>query len=298
MTQPSTGESSEEVRQQQLLSVSDNAVLRLSKGGVVTYMNPTALTWLGNFELGQDRFDDATLAKFAMSFCNRKQIPISLEDIFAHPTSYPFVGLTDGEQIRWVKFNLYMSPQDHYLELTDITPLMLEVAELKTQADNANTRDSMTGLYNRRYAMERLHQIHHHAKRYDSNFSVALIDVDHFKRINDTFGHAYGDDVIARLANAFRRSFRETDLCARYGGEEFLILMPETQTKAAIHTLDRLRQHVSELKWNQMQRPVTISCGVIGWQANKSVEQLIFLADQRLNTAKKAGRNQVCGDLV
>jgi diguanylate cyclase (GGDEF)-like protein len=74
--------------------------------------------------------------------------------------------------------------------------------------------------------------------------------------------------------------------------------MPETETQDAIMSLDRLRQQISELKWEQMQRPVTISSGVITWQENKSLEQLIFLADQRLTTAKKAGRNQVCGDLI
>ena len=100
------------------------------------------------------------------------------------------------------------------------------------------------------------------------------------------------------MANVIGKSFRETDLCARFGGEEFLILMPETETGAAILSLDRLRQQISELKWTQMQRPVTISSGVVRWQMNKSVEQLIFLVDQRLGTAKKAGRNQVCGDLL
>jgi diguanylate cyclase (GGDEF)-like protein len=146
--------------------------------------------------------------------------------------------------------------------------------------------------------MERLEQMHHYAKRYQSPFAVAMIDIDHFKRINDTFGHNFGDQVLARLAQVIKRGFRETDLCARFGGEEFLVLMPETETNDAILSLDRLRQQVSELKWDNMQRPVTISSGVIAWQPNKSIEQLIFLADQRLSTAKKAGRNQVCGDLI
>jgi diguanylate cyclase (GGDEF)-like protein len=74
--------------------------------------------------------------------------------------------------------------------------------------------------------------------------------------------------------------------------------MPATESSEAIYSIDRLRQQVSELKWPQMQRPVTVSSGVVSWQANKSVEQLIFIADQRLRTAKRAGRNQVCGDLV
>jgi diguanylate cyclase (GGDEF)-like protein len=240
---------------------------------------------------------DTWLSNLGINLSDRSFRTIQLEDLLNNQIHSNYIGFSLTKETRWAQWHLDKN-KTNTLFLTDVTDLVQEIHAFQQKAEDADNQDFATKLYNRRYAMERLEQMHHHAKRYQSPFTIAMIDIDHFKRINDTFGHNYGDQVLERLAQVIRRGFRETDLCARFGGEEFLVLMPETDTQDAIMSLDRLRQQVSELKWEQMQRPVTISSGVISWQQNKSVEQLIFLADQRVMTAKKAGRNQVCGDLI
>lgn len=273
------------------------AVLTLSNDGVIIEANQTAKDWFGQMFLNQTRFNDAWLAGQDIHLSDRDYRTVHTDVILDGSFHSRYIGIAASEHTRWVQWQLKRG-ETSQLFLTDVSDLMSDLFALQDQAEEADTQDFSTKLYNRRYAMERLEQMHHYAKRYHSPFAVAMIDIDHFKRINDTFGHNFGDQVLARLAEVIKRGFRETDLCARFGGEEFLVLMPETETNDAILSLDRLRQQVSELKWDNMQRPVTISSGVISWQPNKSIEQLIFLADQRLSTAKKAGRNQVCGDLV
>ncbi len=275
----------------------NTAAIAFNNRQVIEAASPLALEWFGNLLEPNTQFDDAFLTTQSIRLTNRHFRTISLQDILSNAFTDRYMGIAFSHQTRWVQWSLHRNKQT-ILFLTDVSDLMKDVHALQNRAEEADTRDFSTRLYNRRYAMERLEQMHHHAKRYHSTFTIAMIDIDHFKRINDTFGHAYGDEVLERLASVIRKSFRETDLCARFGGEEFLVLMPETETHDAMYSLDRLRQQVSELKWSKMQRPVTISSGVIAWQQNKSIEQLIFLADQRLMTAKKAGRNQVCGDLI
>jgi diguanylate cyclase (GGDEF)-like protein len=240
---------------------------------------------------------DQWINNLGIQLSDRSYRTVKLDDLLNNRVAGQYIGFSMPKETRWAQWQLNRG-KVNTLFLTDVTDLIREIHSFQQKAEDADNQDFATKLYNRRYVMERLEQMHHHAKRYQSPFTIAMIDIDHFKRINDTFGHNYGDQVLERLARVIQRSFRETDLCARFGGEEFLILMPETDTQDAILSLDRLRQQVSELKWESMQRPVTISSGVISWQSNKSVEQLIFLADQRVMTAKKAGRNQVCGDLV
>lgn len=284
-----------------LLATDSTAVLLFDAQHTIVDANDKARQWFGQIQAQQTSLNEAWLAALGLQLVDRHFHRLTLSDLLSRQLPDPYIGLSADSQTRWAQWHVLTSQHRHQpcqaLVLTDVSDLMQSFHALQQHAEDADTRDFATGLYNRRYALERLAQMHLQAKRYQSPFAIALIDIDHFKRINDTFGHAYGDEVLERLANVIGKSFRETDLCARFGGEEFLILMPETETSAAILSLDRLRQQISELKWTQMQRPVTISSGVVRWQINKSVEQLLFLVDQRLGTAKKAGRNQVCGDL-
>lgn len=274
-----------------------HARLSFRSDGVIVDVNELAARWFPTLTLGHSILSDAWLASQEIHLSDREFRTLHVDALM--DGSYPdrYVGLASSELTRWVQWVIEKGDTNHLL-MTDVTDLMEDLFDMQEQAIESNTQDFATRLFNRRHAMERLEQMHLYAKRYHSPFTVAMIDIDHFKRINDTFGHNYGDEVLVRLADVIKKGFRETDVCARFGGEEFLILMPETDTQDAILSLDRLRQQVSELKWEKMQRPVTISSGVIAWQPNKSIEQLIFLADQRLSTAKKAGRNQVCGDLI
>lgn len=277
----------------------EQAVVVFNSHNHVIHQNHLATEWLGK---PAEALADESCANTEMTFFNRKKIQVPLNDLLFQNHTDRYVGLKSQTGIRWLSWQAIPLERElttfRALALMDVTDLMQEVFQLNSRAQEADTLDATTGLYNRRYAMQRLGQIHQHAKRYKANFSLALIDIDHFKRLNDTYGHSYGDLVLKKLSSVVQNGVRETDLCARFGGEEFLILMPETNTHDAVVSLDRLRQQISEMRWDRIQRPVTISCGVISWQPNHSVEQLIFLADQRLSTAKKAGRNQVCGDLL
>ena len=279
----------------------NTAVLRINEQQQAIASNPQALKWLGNEKSPRLELNDSWLAEQEVFLCDRQYRSLSVKKLISQNLDDPYVGINSQAGTRWVQVQRSSAadePGDQLLILTDVSDLVNEIIGLQQKAEDADTQDYTTGLYNRRYAIQRLDQMHQFAKRYKSAFALAMIDIDHFKRLNDTFGHTFGDEVLSRLARLIKNNFRETDLCARYGGEEFLVLMPETNAHDAIHTLDRLRQQVSELKWQEMQRPVTISAGVVEWEPNKSLEQLIFLSDQRLLTAKNAGRNQVCGNLA
>lgn len=279
----------------------NTAVLRINDQQQATEANPLAIKWLCSEQSQTIELNDRWLADQEVFLCDRQYRGLPVKKLISGSLDDPYVGINSNAGTRWVQSQLIAAPgaaDDQLLILTDVTDLVNELIALQQKAEDADTQDFTTGLYNRRYAIQRLDQMHQYAKRYQSSFALAMIDIDHFKRLNDTFGHTFGDEVLTRLAQVIKSNFRETDLCARYGGEEFLVLMPETDAHDAIMTLDRLRQQVSELKWQEMHRPVTISAGVVEWEQHKSLEQLIFLSDQRLLTAKNAGRNQVCGNLA
>ena len=279
----------------------NTAAIRLDKHQNIVQSNETAQRWLNakNGDLGI--LNERSLAARHVFLCDRKYRSINIADLLQNRLTDPYVGINHQSQTVWTQVHILNDgvQQDYkILLLTDVSELVNELMSLQQLAENASTKDLHTGLFNRRHAMHLLDQMHHHAKRYQSPFSIAMIDIDHFKRINDTFGHAFGDKALARIAEIILSNFRETDFCARYGGEEFLVMMPETDATNAILTIDRLRQQISELKWQEIHRPITVSAGVVEWAPKQSIEQLIFLSDQRLLTAKKAGRNQVCGELA
>jgi len=154
--------------------------------------------------------------------------------------------------------------------------------------------DELTGAYNRRYIMkylgEKITRIQHGA-----HGSVALIDLDHFKRINDRFGHPVGDEVLRRFARAIFTNIRMIDKLGRYGGEEFLLVLPDTNTDQALQIVERLRSIVAEMDWSKVASDLTltISAGISEIASNDTPEDLLARADRALYRAKDAGRNRV-----
>jgi len=207
--------------------------------------------------------------------------------------------------------------EPHWLRLTAISVAMLDSRQVlmmvqdisaekrleadvlakQQQLDNARTRDALTGLHNRRYILEELDHLNAKAKRYGTPFSISLIDLDHFKSVNDTYGHEIADEVLLSLANLIQDELRDADITARYGEEEFMVLLPETGVEDAVQTINRLRQRFTESRVPGINRSLTLSAGVMQWGPGLSREQLVFKTDQRLAMAKYAGRNQVCGDI-
>jgi diguanylate cyclase (GGDEF)-like protein len=160
----------------------------------------------------------------------------------------------------------------------------------------ANT-DSLTGLYNRRVFLERLQQEVERALRYHRPLSLMMIDIDHFKGYNDTYGHLQGDRILVAVAQSLKTISRATDMVARYGGEEFILLLPETDSTRAEALGNRLREHIERQRFVGMQQmpeqAVTISVGIASYMAPAPKESLLEAADSALYQAKHMGRNRV-----
>ena len=164
-----------------------------------------------------------------------------------------------------------------------------------SQSRYMSVTDPLTGLYNRRHFEDCLEREFLRSKRYKSDLSFAIIDIDFFKKINDTYGHSSGDYVLKEVAYLILQTFRKTDMVFRYGGEEFAVIITETPIDKAVIPLERLRISVSEniFKYNGQQINVTISIGVSGVNEDtESVHQLFENADKALYAAKENGRNQ------
>ena len=169
---------------------------------------------------------------------------------------------------------------------------------LQQQLEVLASTDPLTGVVNRRRFFHAAEAELYRARRYDRPLVLALVDIDHFKRINDSYGHAVGDDTLKTLAHAFANRLRRSDLFARFGGEEFVCLLPETQLGDGLRLCERLRQMVETIK---LQIPgkaepfgFTISVGVADLQhEGDSLNQLLARADAALYKAKRDGRNQV-----
>lgn len=178
----------------------------------------------------------------------------------------------------------------------------------KESLENANKeilylsqRDSLTGCYNRGYLNEHLPMEIKRALRYEHTFAVAMCDLDHFKQINDTYGHQCGDKVLKHFVSIIGDLIRtDSDWIARYGGEEFLLVLPETTLENAHRLCERLRKHIEKtpISFKRKKIPFTASFGVTGFtaQSDKTAltqDALINRADKYLYTAKETGRNKV-----
>lgn len=157
--------------------------------------------------------------------------------------------------------------------------------------------DSLTGIYNRRFGMTRLHEEFGRALRMNAPIGVLMMDLDHFKQVNDTYGHLTGDRVLLRLARVARSVLREGDILVRYGGEEFLAILPGASRHDVANVGDRLRRKVSETRIEEGDESiqVTISLGGISFPENDvpNETELVNRADQALYQAKESGRNCV-----
>jgi diguanylate cyclase (GGDEF)-like protein len=158
--------------------------------------------------------------------------------------------------------------------------------------------DSLTGLYNHRHFHELLDMEAKRARRYKHCLSLVMSDIDHFKSVNDTFGHPVGDTVLKSVAEILTKAARETDQVARYGGEEFALILPETSDSEAAVIAERIRRAVEdkEIVAHSTSIRFTISLGVTTTQAGQEgvVQDLVQRADEALYEAKRLGRNRVC----
>ena len=184
----------------------------------------------------------------------------------------------------------------------EVTARTEELAKKQTELIEANeklaelaTRDPLTGVFNRRHFLEMAANEINRARRTRRPFTLLLIDADHFKSINDRYGHQAGDEVLKRLANELSAQLRKTDLIARYGGEELVVLLTETNLEKGLLLAERLREQIakSSVKYGDDLIAVTISIGATEATGAETIAELLGAADESLYAAKHAGRNRV-----
>ncbi|GLO63502.1 hypothetical protein MACH09_40100 [Vibrio sp. MACH09] len=186
-------------------------------------------------------------------------------------------------------------------ELTDMTKSFIyyekEVIKREAALNEVAMKDSLTGLSNRRHFMEVMKNEVARCTRYQNNLSLLMLDIDFFKKINDTYGHFSGDVVLKQIAVLLTKELREVDTVARLGGEEFAVLLPETERQEALLLAERIRRAVDEYSFEDEGNSIhcTISIGVsVCSRGNNCFGDLLKEADRALYQAKEQGRNQVC----
>ncbi len=171
----------------------------------------------------------------------------------------------------------------------------LHNATLNSQLNEMAIRDGLMGIYNRRYLEQRLQEAFKVSERYQRPLSVLMVDIDHFKGVNDRYGHPIGDEVLKWVSQSLDSRLRTTDILGRYGGEEFLILLPETDLKGAEKLAQNLVTRIATLPAEQLAEglKITVSIGVSSYPEQvQSAESLVSVADKHLYQAKKSGRNR------
>ncbi len=194
-------------------------------------------------------------------------------------------GLT-GQNLRWAIHNAM-----------EKVALRRQIERQRRELERLATTDVLTGVFNRRVLLERLELELRRFRRYGSRLCVLLLDVDHFKRVNDSHGHLAGDAVLVALGQILRTRVRATDMAGRYGGEEFCVLLPETDLEAGRELAERLRQRVAAEAFaaGGAAFRVTCSVGVAEFDtARQKVTDLLQAADEALYRAKQEGRDRVC----
>ncbi|MCF2945637.1 sensor domain-containing diguanylate cyclase [Paenibacillus tarimensis] len=200
--------------------------------------------------------------------------------------------LVDGEE-RYYILDSYTIQDDGLLSgrmvvLRDIT----ERKEMERQLRELSVTDELTRLHNRRYFDIKFREETIRSERFAHPLSLVLIDLDHFKQVNDTHGHLAGDMVLKQVAAAIQQEVRQTDYCARFGGEEFALLLPETDEDGAVDVAERISQRIKALDFGSFS--VTASFGIMTQSSDFDIQPMIEQADQALYQAKDNGRDQIC----
>jgi diguanylate cyclase len=205
------------------------------------------------------------------------------------------IGIAHSSFAEWLLLCLViMLALARFLKINaEISRLRMSLQEKNRELVRLASRDDLTGLWNRREFMRLLQEHAAGAERHGVGFMIAVLDVDHFKRVNDRFGHVVGDAVLKELAMQLDSTRRATDILARYGGEEFVLLLPAADAHAAEITLERMRARLPLHDWSTIAHDlrVTISAGIAAKRSGESILQLLSRADAALYQAKNAGRN-------
>ena len=181
------------------------------------------------------------------------------------------------------------------LNLSELIAMSISNAVLYEQTKKLAVTDGLTGISNRPNMEQSLLSEFERSKRYNSPLSVVLLDVDHFKDVNDSYGHQKGDEILVTFASVLKKFCRANDTAARYGGEEFLMILPQSNAQGAFKIAERVREEIMKMSFvgNDSKFSVTTSCGVAELNRDymKNTDQLINVADNAMYEAKNSGRN-------
>jgi diguanylate cyclase (GGDEF)-like protein len=243
--------------------------------------------WLEIIKTRQDLFHSKEPTKFV----NLKYFPFDV--IVFYPV---YLELLLG----YFMFRIDMTAEKESME--ELMPFLVQISlalkrsKLYLEVEKMSRRDGLTGLYLRRYFLERFDEELVRAKRYNNRFAIFMVDIDYFKKVNDTYGHSVGDFVLEKLADKLVENVHKGDLIARYGGEEFIIYLPHTSRKEALLIAEQIRSSVESENFVLGDKCVniTISIGVAYYPENGlTKEEIISASDKALYLAKQLGRNRV-----
>ncbi|MCL5255867.1 MAG: diguanylate cyclase [Gammaproteobacteria bacterium] len=199
-----------------------------------------------------------------------------------------------GKSMPWRTAQLYAA-RDLARDLLIVAD-SIQLSILNEKLVKLASYDDLTGVLNRRRMEEHLTTFLNTSQRYKRHFGVLLLDLDHFKRINDTFGHNAGDDVLIEVCATIQGTLRETDILGRWGGEEFMIIAPETTYPDTLHLAERICRKVAEGEWPKLPK-VTVSIGVAHFESDTTWDPIVDRADKAMYEAKQQGRNRVASRL-
>lgn len=238
-----------------------------------------------------------------MNFFKSKYFKGKHNPIYQHPFCLCIPLMIESEVLGILNLNdnergaFSIDELDFVLNVTEFISLSISNSLSFTKAETLSITDGLTSLYNHQYMKSVLHAECVRSMRYASPLSLMILDIDHFKKINDTYGHQKGDEILMEVAALLKQFCRSNDLAARYGGEEFVLVLPETKLAGAIHIAERIRQELEArvFKHGEVEFKVTISGGVAEFDKEhlRTGMLLIKSADEALYVAKHGGRNRI-----
>jgi len=219
----------------------------------------------------------------------------SIQEAIANETPWEYEArVQTAEGIKWIHGRSVPHAQENgRLVFNGVLIETTARKQLEQELERQATHDRLTGLLNRQRLEELLDMEIDRSERYDGPFSLVMFDVDHFKAVNDTYGHDVGDRTLRRIAHTADQRLRATDSLARWGGEEFIALLPETPADGAVELAEELRQAVAETDFADAGGHITISLGVAEYRGDEPRKELLKRVDDCLYRAKAAGRNRV-----
>lgn len=249
-------------------------------------------------ELKNVTAEDADVAVIDMSADKLKEIAMVMK--FPLPVLVITNEITNNITIRGEAFDYISAPVNQY-ELTVRLKNLSKIKELNRKIDNIATTDELTGLHNRKYLLERLDSEMSRARRYHSQVSCILFDLDFFKVINDMYGYEWGDVLLKKIAEMLSNLARKEDIVTRYGDEEFMVILPDTSEENAFIFAERFRRDVEKMSFipagEEERHPVKISGGISSYPYMENVDEnantIIRYAEHALYTAKKRGKNKI-----